>query len=317
MRLSLLMENNNEQNLSGAAAKEDYLIRATAADDAIRAFAVTTRGVTEEARQRHGLSPVASAALGRTMAAALMMGADLKNDTDVLTIRFTGDGPIGTITVTADAKGGVKGYVDHPDVILPPNAQGKFDVGTAVGHGELHIMKDLGLKEPYAGTVAIQTGEIAEDISYYFAVSEQVPSVVSLGVLCNTADYSIRESGGFMLQLLPFCPDEVIEKLEERCRSLPSATDMLRQGMSPEEILSFVLEGMDPVVRDKKPVRFRCDCSRERVEKAIIAMGAKEIRSLIADGKPVTLNCGFCNTDYTFSIDDLITLLDRAQRTPS
>ena len=294
--------------------RQDYLIRATAANEFIRAFALTTRGVAEEARTRHHLGPIATAALGRTMSAALMMGVDLKNDDDVVTILFDGDGPIGKIMVTASSHGTVKGYVGDPSVILPPNTQGKLDVGGAVGHGQLHIMKDIGLKDPYAGTVEIQTGEIAEDIGYYFAVSEQIPSVVALGVLVSTDDYRVREAGGFMIQLMPFCPDQIAEELEEKCRTLPSVTEMLREGGTPESILDRILGDMDLVIREKIPVAFACDCSRERVEKALIAIGAEELDSLIAEGKPVTLNCGFCNTDYTFTEDELRALRSRAGR---
>ncbi|MBQ6468886.1 MAG: Hsp33 family molecular chaperone HslO [Lachnospiraceae bacterium] len=290
---------------------EDYIIRATAADEYVRAFAVTTRGVTEEARKRHSLSPVASAALGRTMAAALMMGIDLKNDRDLLTLQFVCDGPIGGITVTANAKGEVKGYVQNPDVLLPPSAKGKLDVGRAVGNGQLRVMKDIGLKEPYAGNVDIQTGEIAEDLSYYFATSDQIPSAVALGVLVDTGDYHIRESGGFIIQLMPFCPDEIAEKLEMKCAAAPSVTTMLRNGMSPEAILQDLLGDMDLHIHEKKNVAFRCDCSRIRVEKALIAMGSGELASLVQEGKPVTLNCGFCNMDYTFSLEELQALLQK------
>ncbi len=290
---------------------EDYIIRATAADEYVRAFAVTTRGVTEEARKRHSLSPVASAALGRTMAAALMMGIDLKNDRDLLTLQFVCDGPIGGITVTANAKGEVKGYVQNPDVLLPPSAKGKLDVGRAVGNGQLRVMKDIGLKEPYAGNVDIQTGEIAEDLSYYFATSDQIPSAVALGVLVDTGDYHIRESGGFIIQLMPFCPDEIAEKLEMKCAAAPSVTTMLRNGMTPEAILQDLLGDMDLHIHEKKNVAFRCDCSRIRVEKALIAMGSGELASLVQEGKPVTLNCGFCNTDYTFSLEELQALLQK------
>ena len=290
----------------------DYLIRGTAAHDFVRAFAVTSAGLTETARQRHHLSPVASAALGRTMAGALMMGANMKNDTDLLTLQFLCDGPIGGITVTADSKGNVKGFVENPSVMLPPNAYGKLDVGGAVGSGMLHVLRDTGLKEPYAGEVAIQNGEIAQDLTYYFAVSEQVPSVVALGVLVDTTDYHIREAGGYIIQLMPDCPEEIVDRLEKACVSAPSVTTMLREGETPESILETILSGMEFHVMEKRPVAFRCDCSRERVGKAIIAMGSGEIRQMIAEGKPVTLNCHFCNTDYTFSQEDLIALLQDA-----
>ena len=290
---------------------KDYVIRATAADGFVRAFAVTNAGVTEEARNRHGLSPVASAALGRTMSAALMMGYDLKNEEDLLTIQFAGDGPIGGITVTADAKGTVKGYVNQPLVLLPPNAKGKLDVGGAVGKGELRIIKDIGLKDPYNGVVEIQSGEIGEDIAYYFAVSEQVPSVVALGVLVDTGDYHVRESGGIMIHLMPGCPEETAQLLEEKCSALPSITSLLREGKTPEDILGIVLGDMRLCIHDKKPVRFYCNCSRSKIEKVVLAMGREEIRSMIRDGQPVTLKCAFCSSDYTLQIRDLQNLLNR------
>jgi len=290
----------------------DYLVRGTAAHDFVRAFAVTTTGVTEAARKAHDLSPVASAALGRTMAAALMMGADMKNDKDVLTLQFLCDGPIGGITATADSHGSVKGFVNNPAVLLPPNEFGKLDVGGAVGQGVLHVLKDIGLKEPYAGEVDIQTGEIAQDLTYYFAVSEQVPSVVALGVLMNKEDDTVLTSGGYIIQLMPDCPEEIISQLEKACVSAPPVTTMLRDGGTPESILADLLGGLDFRVMEQMPVAFRCDCSRERVEKALIALGPKEIRSLIAEGKPVTLNCHFCNTDYTFTTEELIDILQKA-----
>ena len=289
----------------------DYLVRGTAANDFVRAFAVTTRGVTEKARERHNLSPVASATLGRTLAAALMMGADMKNEKDVLTIQFLCDGPIGGITATSNSRGEVKGFVENPSVILPPNEFGKLDVGRAVGKGTLHILKDIGLKEPYAGEVDIRNGEIAEDLTYYFAVSEQVPSVVSLGVLTDRDDYHILCSGGYIIQLMPDCPEEIISNLERACISAPPVTTMLRDGGTPESILNSLLGPMNFRVMETMPVAFRCDCSRQRVEKALIAMGRGEIRSLIAEGKPVTLNCHFCNTDYTFTTEELIDVLKK------
>ena len=289
--------------------RADYLVRATAASEYIRAFAVTSRGVTEEARKRHHTSPVASAALGRTMAAALMMGVDLKSDTDMVTIQFDCDGPIGGITVTADSHGHVKGYPYQPRVDLPLKTNGKLDVGGAVGKGALRVMKDIGLKDTYNGTVEIQSGEIGEDIAYYFAISEQIPSVVSLGVLVDPKDEHILQSGGFLIQLMPDCPDEIAEELERRCREIPQITTLLSRGETPESILQEVLGDMDLRIHDRIDVAFRCDCSRQRVEKALIAMGEVELRSLIKEGAPVTLECGFCNSSYTFSIAELKDLL--------
>lgn len=288
----------------------DYIVRATAADNYIRAFACTTRGVTEYARKAHGLSPVASAALGRTMAAGLMMGVMMKNDRDLLTIQFKGDGPLGGITVTAGSNGTVKGYVVNPEVVLPPNMFGHFDVGGAVGKGSLIVIRDTGLKEPYVGQVDIQTGEIAEDLAYYFYLSEQVPSIVALGVLMNK-DNTVRESGGYIIQLMPDCPEEVISKLEDKMNFIPAVTELLRDGKSPEQILEMVLGEMGLEFFERMPAKFECNCSRERVEKALIALGRQELANIIADGKPETLNCSFCNTDYTFSVDEMKEILKK------
>ena len=287
----------------------DYLIRATAAQEYIRAFAVTSCGVTEAARAHHHTTPVVSAALGRTMAAALMMGIDLKNDADKMTIQYDCDGPIGGITVTADAKGHVKAFPYQPQVDLPLKENGKLDVGRAVGKGALRVMKDIGLKDSYNGTVEIQSGEIGEDLAYYFAVSEQVPSVVSLGVLVDPSDGHILQTGGFLIQLMPDCPEEIAEELENICRFLPQITTLLQEGETPESILERVLGRWELRIHDRIPVAFACDCSRERVEKTLLAMGRGELQSLIDEGEPVTLNCSFCNTDYTFTIEELNNLI--------
>ncbi len=292
----------------------DYMVRGTAADGFVRAFAVTTRGVTEHARNAHHLSPVASAALGRTMAGALMMGAMMKGEKDIVTIQFEGDGPMGGITVTADSQGTVKGFVGNPDVLLPPNQFGKLDVGGAVGNGVLRVIKDIGLKEPYSGEVDIQNGEIAQDLTYYFAASEQVPSVVALGVLVNREDYSIRESGGYILQVMPGCPDEVIDQLEKRCAESASVTELLKNGETPESILEKLLGDLDLQILDQMPVKFACNCSRERVSKVLLAMGDKNLTELIDEGQPVTLNCHFCNTDYTFEIPEIEALREQAKQ---
>lgn len=283
----------------------DRIIRATAADAQIRAFAAVTRDTVEEARTRHNLSPVASAAVGRLLTAGAMMGVMLKGDKDILTLALMGDGPIGKVVVTADSKGCVKGYADHPDVMLPPNSIGKLDVGGAVGQGYLQVIKDMGLKEPYAGQVLLQTGEIAEDLTYYFVTSEQIPSSVGLGVLMNKENGTVKQAGGFIIQLMPFASDEVLEKLEQNLLKLNSVTKMLDEGNTPEEILSQILDGFDIEINDEVPVRFECNCSKKRVEKALISVGKDEIKSMIADGKPISVNCHFCNTNYEFSIDEL------------
>lgn len=286
----------------------DYIVRATAADAQVRAFAATTRQMVEKARQIHNTSPVATAALGRLMTAGTMMGSMLKGENDVLTLQITGDGPIKTIVVTADGRARVKGYVGNPQVILPANALGKLDVGGAVGHGRLSVIKDMGLKEPYVGQTMLQTGEIAEDLTYYFATSEQVPSSVGLGVLMEK-DNTVRQAGGFIIQLMPFAPDEVIDKLEENLKKIQPVTTMLDAGDTPEQILNHLLGNLDLQIHEKTDTSFYCNCDRKRVEKALLSIGKAEVQSMIEDGKPVTLNCHFCNKDYTFSIEELKELI--------
>jgi len=289
----------------------DYIVRATAANASIRAFAAYTLDMVEEARDRHGLSPVASAALGRLLTGGAMMGSMLKNDDDLLTLQIAGDGPIKNIVVTADAKGNVKGFVGNPNVMLPPSPIGKLDVGGSIGNGVLTVIKDMGLKEPYAGQIELQTGEIAEDLTYYFATSEQVPSCVGLGVLMNRENATVKQAGGFIVQLMPFASDEVIEKLEENIKGIPSVTSMLDEGMTPEDILNRLLDGLDPVMVDTMPCRFNCNCSRERLEKALISVGREELQKMIDDGEPIVMNCHFCNTDYKFEIDEIKKLIKR------
>ena len=283
----------------------DRIIRATAANAQIRAFACISRDMVEEARSRHNLSPVACAALGRLMTGGAMMGATMKGADDILTLQLLGDGPIGKVTVTADSQGKVKGYVDNPSVMLPPNSVGKLDVGGAVGRGFLQVIKDMGLKEPYCGQVDIQTGEVADDLTYYFVTSEQVPSSVGLGVLMDKKDGTVKHAGGFIIQLMPFADDEVIEKLEANLMKIDSVTKMLDDGKSPEQILEQILEGFDIEFNDEMPIGFFCNCSKQRVEKALISVGKTELDSMIADGKPININCHFCNTDYEFSVDEL------------
>ena len=282
----------------------DYIVRATAADGQVRAFAATTKELVEAAREHHNTSPVATAALGRLLTAGAMMGSMMKNDTDMLTLQVRGDGPLGGITVTADSKGDVKGYVNHPDVMLPPNPQGKLDVGGAVGLGILNVIKDMGLKEPYAGQVALQTGEIAEDVTYYFATSEQIPSAVGLGVLMNK-DNTVRQAGGFIIQLLPFTDEKIIEQLEKKITEMKSVTEMLEEGMTPEMLLEEILGDFGLEITDTLPAQFSCNCSKERITKALISIGKKDLQEMIDDGEPIEVNCHFCNTNYTFSIDEL------------
>ena len=291
---------------------KDYIVRATAGDGQVRAFAATTGNLVEEARRRHNTSPVATAALGRLLTAGAMMGSMMNNDTDVLTLQIKGDGPLGGITVTADAKANVKGFVENPDAMLPPK-NGKLDVGGAVGIGLLNVIKDMGMKEPYVGQTILQTSEIAEDLTYYFATSEQVPSSVGLGVLMNK-DNTVHCAGGFIVQVMPFVTDEVLSRLEENIQKISSVTQMLDDGHTPEQMLERVLEGLDIEITDTIPANFSCNCSHERIEKAIISIGKKDIQSMIDEGKEVEVKCHFCNTAYKFSVEELKEILKHAKR---
>ena len=286
----------------------DRLVRATAANAQIRAFACTTRELVEQARQAHDTSPVMTAALGRLLTAGAMMGSMLKDEEALLTLRIRSDGPAAGLTVTADAKGDVKGYALNPQVILPANEQGKLDVGGALGAGMLTVIKDMGLKEPYSGQIELQTGEIAEDLTYYFAVSEQIPSSVGLGVLMEK-DNTVRQAGGFIIQLMPFAEEAVIVKLEENLKKISSVTSMLDQGMTPEDILGQLLDGMDLHITDTLPLHFSCDCSRERVEKVLLSIGKDELQDMIREGKEIEVNCQFCGKAYTFQVEELEGLL--------
>lgn len=292
---------------------KDYIVRAIAADSQIRAFAAVTTETVETARQDHNTSPVATAALGRLLTAGSMMGVMMKGDKDILTLQVKGDGLIQGITVTADSKGRVKGYVGNPEVIIPANAKGKLDVSGAVGNGFLQVIKDMGLKEPYVGQVALQTGEIAEDLTYYFATSEQVPSSVGLGVLMNK-DNTVKCAGGFIVQVMPFIEDEVLNKLEANIQKIQSVTSMLDNGHTPEQMLEQVLDGLNVEFTDTMDTQFKCNCSHERIEKAIISIGKKDIQEMIDDGKEVEVKCHFCNTAYTFSVEELKQILKQAKR---
>lgn len=291
----------------------DYIVRATAANRQIRAFAASTRGVVETARAAHNTSPVATAALGRLLTAGAMMGVMMKGEKDLLTLQVKAGGPLEGITVTADSKGDVKGYVGNPNVCIPANAKGKLDVAGAVGVGFLNVIKDMGLKEPYIGQTVLQTSEIAEDLTYYFATSEQVPSSVGLGVLMNK-DNTVRQAGGFIIQLMPFAEESVIAKLEENIGKLTSVTALLEEGHTPERLLEKVLEGFDIEITDTVDTRFACNCSKSRVEKALISIGSKELKEMIAEGKDVELNCHFCNTNYVFSVEELKGILRSCRR---
>ena len=291
---------------------KDYIVRATAANNQIRAFAATTRELVEHARAAHNTSPVATAALGRLLTAGSMMGSMMKNEKDLLTIQIKCQGPIQGLTVTADINGNVKGYVDNPMVMLPPSAKGKLDVATALDLGVLSVIKDMGLKEPYIGQTILMTSEIAEDLTYYFATSEQVPSSVGLGVLMEK-DNTVKQAGGFIVQVMPFVEEEVLAKLEENIKNIDSVTAMLDKGFSPEQILETVLEGMDIEYTDTMPTQFECNCSKDRVEKALVSIGRRDIQEMIEDGESIEMNCHFCNTNYEFTVDGLKDIIKRSR----
>lgn len=288
---------------------KDYIVRATAADHQLRAFAVTSRDIVEKAREIHNTSPVATAAIGRLLTAASMMGSMMKGEKDVLTLQIECGGPIGGITVTADSNADVKGYVNNPNVILPPNSQGKLDVSGALGSGFLNVIKDIGLREPYNGQTHLVSGEIAEDLTYYFATSEQVPSSVGLGVLMDK-DNHVRQAGGFIIQVMPDTDDEVIDKLEARLGEVHSVTDMLDKGMTPEDILGYVLDGMDVEILETIPTQYKCNCSVERVSKAIASIGKKDLQEMIDDGELIEVNCQFCGSHYKFDTEQLKTFMN-------
>ena len=285
----------------------DYIVRAVAADKQIRAFAITSREMVETARQHHNTSPVATAALGRLLTGGAMMGVMMKGEKDMLTLMMKGDGPINGVTVTADSKGNVKGYVGNPNVLIPANYAGKLDVGAAIGYGTLTVIKDMGLKEPYVSQVPLGTSEVAEDLTYYFASSEQVPSAVGLGVLMSK-DNTVKQAGGFIVQLMPFADEEVINKLEERVNNISSVTEMLEKGMTPEDILKEVMGDMDVEFTDKIETGFVCNCGKEKIAKALAGIRKKDMDEIINDGKEIEVKCDFCNTTYKFSVEELQTL---------
>lgn len=291
----------------------DYIVRATAANNQIRAFAATTRDLVEAARAAHNTSPVATAALGRLLTGGAMMGVMMKGEKDLLTLQIKAGGPLEGITVTADSKGNVKGYVGNPNVVIHANDKGKLDVAGAVGVGFMNVIKDMGLKEPYVGQTVLQTSEIAEDLTYYFATSEQVPSSVGLGVLMEK-DNTVKQAGGFILQLMPFTDEAVISRLEENLKKVTSVTALLEEGYTPQMLLEKLLEGFDMEINDTIPTQFYCNCSKERVERALISIGRKDIQEMIDEGKEIEMNCHFCNKNYTFTVEELKKILKECKR---
>ena len=286
----------------------DHIIRGMAANNQVRFFAGTTRDIVETARSIHNTSPVATAALGRLLSAGALMGAQCQNESDVLTLQIQCNGPIGGLTVTADAHSRVKGYVNNPEVILHANDKGKLDVAKALDMGVLSVIKDIGLKEPYIGQTQLVSGEIAEDLTYYFATSEQIPTSVALGVLMEKNN-TVKQAGGFIIQLMPFASEELISDLEKRLGEFTSITALLDQGMEPLDIVKQIFEGYNVEVTDTIPTKWHCNCSKERFSQAVISLGKKEIANLLADNKPIEVNCQFCNSSYTFSPEELENML--------
>ena len=290
----------------------DYIVRAMAANQQIRAFAITSKEMVEFARAAHQTSPVATAALGRLLSAGAMMGVMMKGERDILTLQMKGTGPLRGVTVTADSKGTVKGYVDNPNADVPPKAKGKLDVGGAIGVGVLNVIKDMGLKEPYNGTCELKTGEIGDDLTYYFATSEQVPSAVGLGVLVDT-DRTVRQAGGFIIQLMPFIEEAVVDKLEAKLANVKSVTSMLDNGYTPEMILEELLGEFGLEFTDTMPTKFECNCDKARIEKALISVGRKSLNEMVQDGETIEVNCHFCNSKYEFTVEELKELIRRSK----
>lgn len=285
-----------------------YILRGTSKNHGIRIFAADTTSMVEEARRLHNTSPVASAALGRALTASSIMGIMMKGDNDKLTLSINGKGPLGTIVCVADSKGTVKGYVSNPLVDIPSRADGKLDVGSAVGiNGLVTIIKDMGMKEPYTGQYPLVNGEIAEDLTAYYAYSEQQPSAIALGVLVDV-DYSIKAAGGFIVQLMPEAEEKDIDILEKNLSQITSVSHLIDDGKTPEDLINLVLKDLEPMIYEKIPVSYKCDCSRERIEKALISIGKKDLDEIIKEDKLAEISCHFCNTVYYFNEAELIDL---------
>ena len=287
---------------------QDYIVRATAAQQQLRVFAITSRDLVEQGRKIHNTSPVATAALGRLLTAGAMMGSMMKGNKDVLTLQIECGGPIGGVTVTADANANVKGYVNQPNVIIPANKDGKLDVSGAIGPGFLNVIRDIGLKEPYNGQVHLVSGEISEDLTYYYATSEQIPSSVGLGVLLDKENF-VKQAGGFIIQVMPFAEDEVIDKVEESLKHIHSVTSLLEQGMTPEDMLHHLLGDLDLEILDRMPAQYACNCSKERVAKAIASIGRADLEDMIQAGETIETNCQFCGSHYYFTTEELKSFL--------
>ena len=289
----------------------DIILRATAAGASLRVFVADTREMVNEAYVRHHTSPVVTAALGRLVTAGAIMSATSKNEKDLLTLKIEGDGPLSSLTVTCDSNGNVKGYPSNAIVDIPLKENGKLDVSGAIGNGSFTVIRDMGLKEPYVGTTELVSGEIAEDITYYYTVSEQIPSSMGLGVLVDV-DYSVRQAGGFLIQLMPNTPEEVITKLEENLGSIKSVTSLLEAGNSPEDILKLLTEGLDYEITDSFVPHFKCNCSKEKVRRALMSLRRSELEEMTDDNEPINVHCDFCNTDYSFDAEEMREIIDQS-----
>ena len=288
---------------------QDHIVRAMTADGYIKATAIRSTDLVERARNIHKTTPTATAALGRVLTAASMMGNTQKVENGALTLQIKGGGPLGTILATSDAVGNVRGYVNNPSITLLEKYVGKLDVGAAVGtDGMLTVIRDLQMKEPYIGSVALVSGEIGDDVTAYFAQSEQTPTACALGVLVDT-DQSVRAAGGYLIQLLPGAPDEAIDKLEAGIQKAGAVTPMLESGMSPEDILRRVMSDFELESLETTPVAYKCYCSRERVTSTLIAIGKKDLQEIADEGEPITIECQFCDTKYRFTPEEIRALL--------
>ena len=289
----------------------DRIVRAISTDGMVQAAAICSRGLTERARQIHKTLPVATAALGRTLAAASMMGNALKSDGASLTLQFKGGGPLGTVLAVSDNEGNVRGYVTNPHVDIPLRKDGKLDVGTAVGHeGTLTVIKDLHMKEPYVGTIDLLGGEIAEDVAGYFVESEQIPTACALGVLVDR-DQSVKAAGGYLIQLMPGAGEDVITKVEGGIMAAGAVSAILEKNDDPEAMLRTVMSDFDLKILETCPVEYRCYCSRERVERALISLGRKELEEIRQEGKTFPVECQFCDAVYSFTPEDIGKLLEK------
>ena len=289
-----------------------YITRAVTSCGGARIIFADTTDIVRKAAEIHGTSKTMTAALGRVLTATAMMGSLLKDKDNSITVQFKGNGPAGTVVCVSDYMGNVRGYAEDPTVELAPNEKGKLDVGGAIGVGILNVIKDMGLKEPYNGTVELKTGEIGDDLTYYFATSEQVPSAVGLGVLMNK-DNTVKQAGGFIIQLMPFIDEKVVDKLEEKLANVKSVTSMLDAGLSPEMILEELLGEFDLEITDHMATQFYCNCDKKRVEKALIGVGRKNLNDMVQDGETIEVGCHFCNTKYEFTVEELKELIKRSK----